>query len=131
MFRKWSRKKYNGYRLERRIKAKETVFFMLGDKCAHCGNADKRVLQLDHKHGRHGEPRIDNLWEALLYGVEPFDKYQLLCANCNWIKRHENNECKINLTEKQQWMKAVNILNKHIDAAIAAGLPVLNPRPIK
>ena len=24
--------------------------------------------------------------------VQNSDKFQLLCANCNWIKKHENNE---------------------------------------
>lgn len=24
--------------------------------------------------------------------IEHPDDYQLLCANCNWIKRHENSE---------------------------------------
>ena len=31
---------------------------------------------------------------------ELFSKYQLLCANCNWIKKYEDNEVK-NFEEKK------------------------------
>ena len=73
-----------------RDKAVET----LGGKCIRCGFADVRALQVDHVNGgglqdlrdrgnRHG------IYRAVIAN-EP--GYQLLCANCNWIKKAENNE---------------------------------------
>lgn len=71
------------------------VIQKLGGKCVGCGITDERTLQLDHIRGwgnkdkRRGSDKhrwiLNNLGEARQI-------YQLLCANCNWIKRHENNE---------------------------------------
>lgn len=73
--------------------------------CVRCANSDYRYLQFDHKNsdgcdethptkpgkkltGRHlRQAVIDAMYEGNL-----MEKYQLLCANCNWIKRWENAE---------------------------------------
>jgi len=50
--------------------SRQKVVDSLGGVCVRCGFSDIRALQIDH---------IKN-------------KYQLLCANCNWIKRYEDKE---------------------------------------
>lgn len=66
----------------------------LGDKCTRCGISDYRVLQVDHVNG--GGTRLGRLGQKgyALYidVVRNPEKYQCLCANCNWIKKYENNE---------------------------------------
>lgn len=72
------------------------VFELYGNTCGHCGFSDKRALQLDHKEGggrKLKDPRGKFLAGQILSGKQPFEKFQLLCANCNWIKRWENGEC--------------------------------------
>ena len=66
----------------------------LGDKCKHCGITDLRLLQIDHVDGGGGK----ELKKIGVYGIYckilkgDTKGYQLLCANCNWLKRHEENE---------------------------------------
>lgn len=69
----------------------------LGGKCCKCGVDDWRVLQVDHTNGdgyldRKKEREGHCNWSKLKNIKENPTKYQLLCANCNWIKRHENKE---------------------------------------
>lgn len=75
-----------------RLRAK--VFKKLGNKCVKCGFTDKRALQIDHIFGggykeNRGHSVSTNLKRVLRYGKK---RYQILCANCNWIKRHERKE---------------------------------------
>jgi hypothetical protein len=65
----------------------------MGGECIRCGFSDPRALQIDHIEGGGMKE-----WAAIgglgivkrvLAGAPG---YQLLCANCNWIKRHENDE---------------------------------------
>ena len=71
---------------------------LLGGQCCKCGFSDPRALQFDHING--GGSKERNKLTRLFYGVviesilKNENKYQLLCANCNWIKRTENNELK-------------------------------------
>jgi len=77
---------------KRRLELIET----LGSKCMRCGFRDWRALQVDHVNGdgqkdqlrKHGANR--NFYKKVM--KDTTGKYQLLCANCNWIKRYENNE---------------------------------------
>ena len=69
----------------------------LGGKCVRCGFSDWRALQLDHVNGGgtkqyHKDPGT-YYWRLYAGKVEPKD-IQLLCSNCNWIKRYEENECR-------------------------------------
>jgi hypothetical protein len=91
------RQKENNKRVRDRVRAK--VLSLLGDKCKHCGITDKRVLQIDHIDGGGAKElrAIGNTYKylKLILQMPIFDalqKYQLLCANCNWIKKFENNE---------------------------------------
>lgn len=87
---KESNKKYHA-------KNRENLLNLLGNVCCKCGFSDKRALQIDHIHG-------GGIKERKLYNTKDYhrivlkslenkeNKYQLLCANCNWIKRYENRE---------------------------------------
>ena len=70
---------------------------MLGGKCVHCGNTDHRCLQVDHIDGGGTKERkefdANSLYRKIVRGHKR--GYQLLCANCNWIKRWENQETPI------------------------------------
>ena len=93
------------YRKEKRnrarkkaIELREEVHKLLGDKCVKCGFLDSRALQIDHVYG---DGYIDRKkrFSAISYYIyikkelmKQSDRYQLLCANCNWIKRHEQGE---------------------------------------
>lgn len=65
----------------------------LGGRCVRCGFDDLRALQIDHILGggtkEHRTIGNSAVYRKVLAG-EP--GYQCLCANCNWIKRAENNE---------------------------------------
>lgn len=70
-----------------------------GPICCKCGFLDSRALQIDHINGG-GNKETKNIGgSAQLYrsilnlAPETAKKiYQILCANCNWIKRSENKE---------------------------------------
>jgi hypothetical protein len=89
------RKSSKEYNARRRA---ETVEFY-GGKCVHCGFSDIRALHIDHINGggkkerdagRHG---LFDLWKITKDDpVMARATFQLLCANCNSIKRHENYE---------------------------------------
>lgn len=71
----------------------------LGGKCVRCGFDDVRALQIDHVHGDgKGERASQQYAQGAYYrrvaqeAAKGSGKYQLLCSNCNWIKRYENNE---------------------------------------
>lgn len=69
---------------------------VLGDRCANCGFSDVRALQIDHINGggnlerRKLGGRHRAIFRKIVNGF--VDGYQVLCANCNWIKRLENGE---------------------------------------
>ena len=74
-------------------KRRQRTLDWLGNICVHCGFTDPRALQIDH---RAGDGHIDRKtmtererWEDIW--MHP-GRNQLLCANCNVIKRVENNE---------------------------------------
>lgn len=68
-------------------------------KCNKCGFNDIRALQIDHIHGG-GSKHITSFTSRHIYMVgilndsDAKSKFQILCANCNWIKRVENKEAK-------------------------------------
>lgn len=78
-------------------KNREAVIKKLGTSCVRCGFLDIRGLQIDHIETGHGEKdrkRYDTrtFYRQILLGKYDVSKLQILCANCNWIKRHENGE---------------------------------------
>lgn len=72
------------------------VIALYGNKCVRCGFSDPRALQLDHKKGGGRQAlRKDKYYYGYLKELlanPDYETLQLLCANCNWIKRYENNE---------------------------------------
>ena len=74
---------------------KQQIFNHYGNQCTRCSFTDPRALQIDHINGgglaerrSKGSNGISRLKRVLQNPAQ----YQLLCANCNWIKRVENRE---------------------------------------
>lgn len=63
-----------------------------GGKCVRCGFSDWRALQFDHINGDSHEPSKGASFYSRVIREKDSHKYQLLCSNCNWIKRFEENE---------------------------------------
>ena len=93
--------KYCGKKYREKIRLE--VFKLLGNKCSNqnClvtgGCRDIRCLQIDHVNG--GGLKERHSFSGSKYASVVLSKirsgskeYQLLCANCNWIKKHENGE---------------------------------------
>ena len=98
-YRENNKEKVREKQREEKQKKKLEIHLLLGSICIKCGFSDSRALQIDHING-------GGYTERKLYPTNPKkyysdilksiknneNKYQLLCANCNWIKRFENNE---------------------------------------
>ena len=69
---------------------------MAGASCTRCGFSDKRALQIDHVNGNGMQDRKSGyykFYQDVIASLERGEKkYQILCANCNWIKRRELKE---------------------------------------
>lgn len=85
----------------RQARLKRAIIDLLGGKCANCPFDDYRALQIDHVDGNSkDDPRNVRRGGTVYYSgvlkfliANPLQKfYQILCANCNWIKRAERNE---------------------------------------
>lgn len=97
----WANRNYfieYGREYTKRVR-KETLEFVGGEhgvRCRKCNFDDVRALQIDHVNGG-GLKEIRELKNNRKY-LELIKKnptnYQILCANCNWIKKVENNENK-------------------------------------
>lgn len=76
-------------------KRRDDAFEALGGAlCNKCGFTDKRALQFDHINGG-GSKHIRSFTTVNKYRqyiIDNPDLFQVLCANCNWIKVSENNE---------------------------------------
>ena len=78
---------------EQRRRRRAKVLEFLGNVCCKCGFDDSRALQIDHVRGG-GSLTVKAEGKTYVMSdiYENPDRYQLLCANCNWIKRVENQE---------------------------------------
>lgn len=79
----------------KRIRA--ATIALLGGVCQKCSFSDIRALQVDHVNGGGTKQRkeLGNNNSTILKKIqESPNDYQLLCANCNWIKRFELGEHK-------------------------------------
>lgn len=78
------------------IKLKVIKHYSPDIKCQRCGFSDVRALSIDHINGRGAEHRRKFVHNANFYywiinhGFPSF--LQVLCMNCQWIKRRENKE---------------------------------------
>ena len=81
------------YRTNLARKKRSAILEIMGGKCCRCGFDDVRALQIDHVNGGGSQERKTtwnvNILKSFLADEK---KYQLLCANCNWIKRAERGE---------------------------------------
>ena len=83
------------------LRLRSAVLELLGNKCVKCGFSDPRALQIDHVNGGGMQERRDlkhkgsgkKYHNVVIKSVlNKEGRYQLLCANCNWIKKVENKE---------------------------------------
>lgn len=88
------------YRIERRKDLRNSVLERVGGKfCVRCGyDKDTRALQIDHINGGGARERAAFPGDQLLKKIlampidEVYSTYQILCCNCNSIKKYENRE---------------------------------------
>lgn len=89
------------WRNEHRFKKRLELLNKLGNKCVRCGFSDWRALQIDKISGGHRKElkvKFNNdkdtyLGRLLKLSVTDLSaEYQLLCSNCNNIKKYENGE---------------------------------------
>ena len=87
------RRKYR----ETRIALREQVLALFGSACPRCGySADHRALQIDHVNGDGARERQEggyslSWYRGVLRSVQAGEqRYQVLCCNCNWLKRYED-----------------------------------------
>jgi hypothetical protein len=80
---------------------------LLGGRCVRCGLSDIRALQIDHING-HGSKELHkkgNITTYRQYMANPNlakSQLQVLCANCNWIKRAENKEVRRKIADSEE-----------------------------
>jgi hypothetical protein len=77
--------------------ALKAIFLVFGNKCGKCGFDNPLALQIDHINGGGGkEKRNGNRWyyKKILAEITSGNprRYQLLCANCNWIKKKSSDK---------------------------------------
>ena len=87
---------YKARAVERAHAQRRLAIGVLGGKCVSCGMSDERVLQFDHINGggskemRGRRSHRATMTKEIISGAR--SDIQLLCANCNWIKRWEKHE---------------------------------------
>ena len=76
--------------------ARQKILEVLGGACIVCSFSDVRALQVDHVNGggHHARRKLkqSTARQLLKAIVQSPNEFQLLCANCNWIKRCERRE---------------------------------------
>lgn len=83
----------NRRRSEANAKERLRAIKVLGGKCVKCGFSDPRALQFDHLNGYGSlEYYLAGSRSVIKRALRGDKDVQLLCANCNWIKRWENDE---------------------------------------
>jgi len=98
--------KYKAQSRKAKIKEKLSLFEMYGCKCAMCGFDDMRALSLDHKNNNGNIEReelgIRGTYRRAKEEYRP-EEYQILCMNCQFIKRSiYSNHIDLNIEWRQQ-----------------------------
>lgn len=93
--RRYRSAKPNKYREQSRSakrRLRQRILLHFGSKCVRCGFSDVRALTLDHKNNN-GATERKQLGERGVYRrallPEHRHEYQILCMNCQFIKRAE------------------------------------------
>lgn len=105
---KHKRSREASWKRNKREATRNEILDFLGRRCAKCGfDQNVLALQIDHINGDgyveraavHGDGQryYNNILKNLK--IDGCDKYQILCANCNIIKKYENNENKPRIYE--------------------------------
>lgn len=102
----------------RRYIQRMRMFNLLGYKCIKCGFSDIRALQFDHINSDGSIERKELKANKFLryyinHPQEAKEKLQVLCANCNHIKRIEKNEHR-----KPIYQNLINIVRNPINKKI-------------
>ena len=88
-----TKEKHNAYHKKYRASSRDALKDILGKVCVKCGFDDIRALQIDHIFGGGTKEFRGKTAHGKLKLIKASpERYQLLCANCNWIKRYENGE---------------------------------------
>ncbi len=79
------------------VRKRDEVLAFLGGKCIRCGFTDVRALQIDHVDGNGYKHRKSYKGLAYYQNIKNHIenktmRFQLLCANCNFIKGIERKE---------------------------------------
>lgn len=108
------RQKKLNERMRYMYKWKTSCFELLGDKCVNCGFSDKRALQFDHINGdgfKDQKNRNVTHYKKIVLSIQSGEKrFQILCCNCNWIKRVENKEYHVGKINRKEKILANKIL---------------------
>jgi len=87
--------KYAAAGVEKKRAIRRLALAALGGRCQRCGFDDWRALQIDHVEGAGTEERKrQSSGRTIAFEVVKGRRegLQVLCANCNWIKRYERGE---------------------------------------
>ena len=85
---------------DKRVQLRQSILDELGRRCVRCGfDEDVRALQVDHVNGDGAaeRARLCTKFGSIRYYSNILDNvksgnYQILCANCNTIKKYECGE---------------------------------------
>jgi hypothetical protein len=84
--------KYNAQSRKAKVKEKLKLFEIYGNACASCGFDDMRALSLDHIRNNGNIERVSlgirGTYRRAKSEYLPTE-YQILCMNCQFIKRNE------------------------------------------
>lgn len=101
--------------MEQILQLRKQALELLGGKCKRCGFKDRRALHFDHVNGNGAEERRKegNRQHLLMYRriiAGERNLYQILCANCNCIKKVENKEHNVsNYSQFSSRLKKYNL----------------------
>lgn len=81
----------------KRMNDRKSLIAKLGGVCVRCGFSDPRALCIDHVNGGGGKERKlfggnRHRYYKMISDTADSGAYQILCANCNSIKRIEDSE---------------------------------------
>jgi hypothetical protein len=88
------------------------VIAKFGNRCKKCGFDDPRALQIEHTNGDGYIERRNGYTSGVTYFkkvlADESGRYQLLCANCNWIKKAEWED---KMHRARRWKEKIESIN--------------------